>query len=397
MFPIMVFFNRIIGLNTPPEQSAWLWGARKTGKSTVLRNVLPDSHCFDLLDSDLFLAYSKRPALFREHVLALEPAKRARPIVIDEVQKIPALLDEVHYLIERHRLSFMLCGSSARKLRRGHANLLGGRAWRFEMYPLVYKEIPEFDLLRALQYGLIPSHYLSTDPKRSLQSYISDYLQLEIQQESLTRNLPAFSRFLDSASFSANELVNYSTIARDVGVDAKTIKEYYQILVDTLLGYFVPPFRTNRKRQEISAAPKFYFFDVGLASALTKRRFEQLKGDEAGKAFENFILMELVAYKSYRNQEFVINFWRTKSGTEVDFVLQFPVGIFAIEVKIARSVDKKELFGLSALAKEVSLKRAVLVCLEPQRRVVPLEGGGAIEIFPFREFLDKLWSDHFFV
>jgi predicted AAA+ superfamily ATPase len=203
-------FNRIMELNLPPHQSAWLWGARKTGKSTFLRSTFPSSSYFDLLDSDLFLEYAKRPAVFREHVLALQEAQKQKVIVVDEVQKVPLLLDEVHYLIENHKLSFILCGSSARKLRHGHANLLGGRAWRYEMFPLSFIEIPNFNLLHALQWGLIPSHYLSPDPRRSMQSYVSDYLQLEVQQESLTRNLPAFSRFLDASAYSANQLVSHN-------------------------------------------------------------------------------------------------------------------------------------------------------------------------------------------
>ncbi len=384
-------FKRIIQLAVPPGQSAWLWGARKTGKSTFLRQNFSHSTIFDLLDSDRFLSYSKRPALFREEILALSEEERKYPIIIDEVQKIPPLLDEVHLLIETYKLSFILCGSSARKLKHGHANLLGGRAWRYEMFPLSYIEIPDFSLIRALQVGLIPSHYLSPDPKRALKSYVSDYLQLEIQQEGLIRNLPAFSRFLDAAAFSANELLNYSSIAREVGVDAKTVKEYFQILVDTLLGYFLPPLSLRKKRREILSTPKFYFFDVGLANILCKRNIEEPKGAEAGKAFENFILMELVACKSYQNKDFTLSFWRTKTGIEVDFILQESSTLIAIEVKISSSIDKKDCAGLVALQQETTVSRSIIICLEKRKRIVTFESC-PIEIMPFSEFLTELWS-----
>jgi len=319
------------------------------------------------------------------------PAQRQQPIIIDEVQKIPLLLDEVHLMIERDKLSFILCGSSARKLKRGQANLLGGRAWRFLLHPLSAREIPDFDLLRALQWGLLPSHYLSQRPKRSLNAYVMDYLNEEIKAEGLTRNLPAFSRFLDVVGFSVGELVNYSNIARDVGVSSKTVKEYFQILVDTYLAYLVEPLALRGGRQVITATPRFYLFDTGVANRLAKRSIATLAGSEAGRAFENLVLMELLASRSYLEQDHDIRFWRTKNGLEVDFILTGR-DMVAIEVKLSSRVDRAQLKGLLAFCKEQRPKRAWVVSLERRKRVLKTEGLPDIEVLPFQEFLDELWG-----
>jgi len=389
----MDYFTRKLNLSLPAGQSAFLWGARKTGKSTFLRKHFAASAYFDLLSSELFLSYSKRPSLFREHVLALPDAAKGQPIVIDEAQRVPLLFDEVHRLIEDKHLSFILCGSSARKLKRGRANLLGGRAWRYELSPLVSDEIPEFDLLQALNTGLVPSHYLSSEPQRSLQAYVADYLQEEIRAEGLTRNLPAFSRFLDAVGFSANQLVNYTNIARECGVDAKTAKEYFQILVDTHIGYLLEPFVRSRGRQVITATPKFYLFDVGVTNRLTGTRIGALRGAEAGRAFENFIHMELVAYNSYRQKEVALNYWRTKTRLEVDFVLSNTDNIVAIEAKIGKHFNKADFRGLNAILEQEPQARAYLVCNENRPRVVELGGSREVHVLPFREFLARLWAD----
>ncbi len=384
-------FTRLLPLDLPPGQSAFLWGPRKSGKTTLLRERFPDSAYFDLLDSDLYLDLLRRPARLRELVAGLMPAQRQQPIIIDEVQKIPLLLDEVHLMIERDKLSFILCGSSARKLKRGQANLLGGRAWRFLLHPLSAREIPDFDLLRALQWGLLPSHYLSQRPKRSLNAYVMDYLNEEIKAEGLTRNLPAFSRFLDVVGFSVGELVNYSNIARDVGVSSKTVKEYFQILVDTYLAYLVEPLALRGGRQVITATPRFYLFDTGVANRLAKRSIATLAGSEAGRAFENLVLMELLASRSYLEQDHDIRFWRTKNGLEVDFILTGR-DMVAIEVKLSSRVDRAQLKGLLAFCKEQRPKRAWVVSLERRKRVLKTEGLPDIEVLPFQEFLDELWG-----
>ena len=233
----MAIFDRILNIKLPPKQSAFLWGARKTGKSTYLKTRFPDSIVFDFLKTDFYFKISRNPALLRELISAKNKTLLKYPIILDEVQKVPQVLDEVHWLIENRGLRFILCGSSARKLKRGQANLLGGRAWRYEMFPLVTAEIENFNLLRGLNQGLIPSHYLQDreDAKMSLTAYVQDYMKEEVFAEGLTRNVPAFSRFFDAVGYTHGELTNYTNIARDCGVDSKTVKEYYQILIDTLM------------------------------------------------------------------------------------------------------------------------------------------------------------------
>lgn len=378
--------KRYLSLKLPPRQSAFLWGPRKTGKTTYLKDRFPRSLVYDFLKTDLFLEFSKRPALLREQLLAKDDGVLRYPIILDEVQKVPQLLDEVHWLIENKGLSFILCGSSVRKLKRGHANLLGGRAWRYEMFPLVSSEIKKMELLRILNHGMIPAHYLQSQGyQRSLKAYVQDYLKEEVFAEGLVRNVPAFSRFFDAIGYSHGELTNFSNIARDCAVDSKTVKEYYQILVDTLLGTFLKPFKKRQSRQVISKASKFYLFDVGVAGVITGRYLRQEKGEQFGRAFEHFILMELNAHRSYRELDYPINFWRTKSGIEVDFVLAG--GETAIEVKGKQKVDKTDLRGLFAFVEEYAPKKAIVVCNEKTERVYK-----GIRIMPWKKFLQELWD-----
>jgi uncharacterized protein len=381
----MVSIDRVLRIELPKRQSAFLWGPRKTGKSTYLRAAFPRSLTFDLLQTDVMLALARRPALLRERLLAADPARLAHPVILDEVQKVPALLDEVHWLIENRGLRFILCGSSARKLRRGRINLLGGRAWRYEMHPLASVEVPDLDLLRALNRGLVPSHYLSPEYRRSLAAYVVDYLKEEVFDEGLTRNVAAFSRFFDAVGFSHGDLTNYANIARDCGVDAKTVKEYYQILVDTLLGTFVEPWKKRQERQVIGKAAKFYLFDVGVAGAIAGRHVAQERGEPFGRALEHFVLMEILAHRSYRDLGYGVHFWRTKSGLEVDFVLG--EGEVAVEVKGTSRVDSSDLRSLRAFMEDNRPRRAVVVCNEPAPRVS--EG---IDVLPWREFLARLWA-----
>jgi predicted AAA+ superfamily ATPase len=306
-------------------------------------------------------------------------------VILDEVQKVPALLDEVHWLIENRGLRFVLCGSSARKLKRGGVNLLGGRAWRYAMHPLVSIELESVDLLRVLNRGLVPAHYLDPEYERSLKAYVVDYLKEEVLEEGLTRNVAAFSRFLEAVGYSHGDLTNYSNIARDCGVDSKTVKEYYQILVDTLLGAFVEPWKRKQERQVIGKAPKFYLFDVGVAGALSGRHIREERGEAFGRALEHFVLMEILAHRSYRDLDYGVHFWRTKSGLEVDFVLGD--GEVAVEVKGASRADPSDLRSLYAFSGDNRPRQAVLVCNERAPRRV--EG---IEILPWREFLARLWA-----
>jgi predicted AAA+ superfamily ATPase len=362
-----------------------LWGPRKTGKTTYLRNLFPGSLVYDFLKTDLFLEFSKKPSLLREQLLAKNSEVLNFPVILDEVQKVPQLLDEVHWLMENKHLRFILCGSSARKLKRGKANLLGGRAWRYEMFPLVTAELLEPGLLSILNRGLIPAHYLQDGYAKSLRAYTQDYLKEEVFDEGLTRNIPAFSRFFDAMGFSHGELTNFSNIARECGVDSKTVKEYYQILSDTLLGDFVEPFKKRQNRQVISRTPKFYLFDVGVAGAITRRRVVQERGVDFGKAFEHFVLMELRAYNSYYEVGYAINFWRTKSGVEVDFVLGG--GEVAIEVKSSARVDNRDLRPLNTFMEIFSPRKAIVVCTEKEERLA-----GKVRIMPWRKFLQDLWK-----
>ncbi len=377
--------KRILNIDLPPRQSAFLWGPRKTGKSSYLKARFRYSLVYDFLQTDLFLEFSKKPSLLRERLLAKDDDVLNYPVILDEVQKIPQILDEVHWLIENKGLRFILCGSSARKLKRGKANLLGGRAWRYEMFPLVTAELENLNLLRVLNRGMIPDHYLKESYKKALRAYTQDYLKEEVFDEGLTRNIPAFSRFFDAMGYSHGELTNYSNIARECGVDSKTVKEYYQILVDTLLGTMVEPFKRRQNRQVITRAAKFYLFDVGVAGAITKRHLEEEKGELFGKAFGHFIFMEIAAHNSYNELDYEINFWRTKSGLEVDFVLGR--GEVAIEVKGATRVEKRDLRPLNAFIEEYSPRKALLLCNEREERV-----HGRIRIMPYRNFLRALWE-----
>jgi len=380
--------SRMLDIRLPRQQSAFLWGARKTGKTTYLKKRFPNSIVYDFLKTDLFFEFSKQPSLLRERLLAKNRATLKEPIILDEVQKIPQVLDEVHWMIENKGLRFVLCGSSARKLKKGHVNLLGGRAWRYEMFPLVSREIGKANLLRVLNHGLIPLHYLQNDEdcKKSLGAYVQDYLREEVFAEGLTRNIPAFSRFFDAFGYSHGELTNYSNIARDCGVDSKTVREYYQILVDTLLAVRIEPFKKRQSRQVITKASKYYMFDVGVAGYLIKRHLAELKGAEFGKAFEHFLLMEIVAYRSYTGKNFAINFWRTKSGIEVDFVLG--MGEIAIEIKGSGRIDRKDMNGIESFTETFSPKKSIIVCTEKEKRV-----HGKIEIMPWEIFLEQLWSE----
>ena len=379
--------KRTLNIDLPQGQSTFLWGPRKVGKSTYLKEKFPESIVYDFLKTDLFLDFSRKPSLLREQLLACSAEKLKFPIILDEVQKIPSILDEVHWLIENKGLYFILCGSSARKLRRGQANLLGGRAWRYQLHPFVSQEIEDFSLIRALNQGLIPTHYFQEahHAQKSLRSYIHDYLQEEVFAEGLTRNVPAFSRFFEAMSYSLGELVNYTNIARDCGVDSKTVKEYYQILVDTLMGTFVCPFKQRQSRSIITKAPKFYLFDVGVAGMLTKRTIVEERGKEFGRAFEHFILMELLAYRSYKDLDFKIEFWRTKTGLEVDFILD--QGSVAIEVKGKSRIDKKDFHPIRAFREEFPDGKSFIVCHEAAERVY-----GKTRVVPWRDFLDQLWQ-----
>lgn len=373
-------YARALDIDLPPGQSAFLWGARQTGKSTYLRAHFPRSVYLDLLDFDVRLPLSARPTRLGEQLESV-PETCTGPVVIDEIQKVPGLLDEVHRLIESRGLSFILCGSSARRIRRAGVNLLGGRAWRFEMFPLTHAEVPGFHLLTALNDGLLPGIYGRRHARRSLSAYLRDFLAHEIIGEALTRNTDAFMRFFEALRFSHGELLNYASIARDCGVAAKTVRTYFEILEDTLLGYLIQPFHRRTGRQSISAAPKFYLFDVGVAGQVCGRRLTEAAGTEFGRAFEHFVLMEIVAARSYQEKDFPIQFWRTKTGLEVDFVLNRG----EVAVKVKGRVRRGDLRPMRAFREDFGPRRAIIVTAERDRRRVD-----GIDVIPYQDFLMEL-------
>jgi predicted AAA+ superfamily ATPase len=377
----------------PKKQSAFLWGARQTGKSAFLKIHFKDSVYYDLLDNRELVRFLKSPGLLREEVLALDAGALAKPIIIDEIQKAPELLNEVHWLIENSQAQFILCGSSARKLNTQTTNLLGGRAWKFYFYPLTFVEIDDFDLLKALQHGLIPNHYLSEQEFifEHLEAYIDIYLTDEIRNEGLVRNLAGFAKFLDVIGLTNGEMINASNIARDCGIDRATVQGFYQILVDTLLGYFISPFHKKIKRDLVQSTPKFYLFDVGVANYLARQPVMALKGNVAGKSFEHYIFMELIAYLNIsRHKHCDISYWRTKTGLEVDFILGNAQ--VAIEVKISEQVHKQDLNGLIAFCEEHPNTKPIVVSQDKRARQLVINDQLNIMIMPWQSFLKKLWK-----
>jgi predicted AAA+ superfamily ATPase len=381
---------RKIPINLPGNQSAFLWGARKTGKTTLLRQRFPKSLWFDFLDTHLYFELLKSPWLFRETIcqkLDSNEISADTPVILDEVQKVPQILNEVHWLIENNGLAFIMSGSSAVKLRRGHANLLGGRAWRFELHPITFQEIPDLNLLHAMNNGLLPAHYCSDNARKSLEGYIEDYLTEEIKSEGLTRNLTTFSRFTDLLGFCNGELINFTSIGRDCGVNVKTVQHYFEILTETHLGTMVEPFGKHQKRTTLTNTPKFYLFDLGIAAYLSKTTFEAERGSAFGKAFEHFIFGELKAHCSYSGLCYPVRFWRTTTGNEVDFILGD--GEIAIEVKGGQGmVDKSYCRHLLRFNEEFKPRRMIIVCNES----LPRKREDGIEILPWRVFLQKLWA-----
>jgi len=362
-------------------ESYFLWGPRQTGKSTLLKKLYPDSLWFDLLKTDVFLLFQRNPSQLREIIISSQPIK---PVIIDEIQKIPALLDEIHWLIENSGVRFVLSGSSPRKIIRSQANLLGGRALRYELFPLVSTEIPDFDLIRALNNGLLPRHYLSENPQKMISAYIGNYLKDEIMAEARIRNVTVFSRFLEVAAFSNGEMVNYSNIASECGISAPTVREYFQILQDTLTGRFLPSFQKRPKRRVI-LAPKFYYFDVGIVNNLLRRGRIELGSEIFGNAFEHFIYQELYAHSHYSGIGYPIYYWRTASQIEVDFVLGDHE--VAIEVKSTANANPRHAKGLISFSEEYKVKMLILVTNDLFPRQM-----GKVLVLPWKIFLQRLWE-----
>ena len=371
-------YKRILNLsNLLDKKSFFLFGPRGTGKTTLIRHTLPDASVIDLLEIKTFREYLKNPSIIGEQ--KLNPI-----VVIDEVQKLPEILDEVHRLIEEKKITFLLTGSSARKLKRGGANLLAGRAWWAELFPLTAIEIPDFDLITYLNRGGLPSVYPSNDYVEELRAYTALYLKEEIQNEALTRKVAQFSEFLDLMALSNGEEISYQSIAGDCGVSANSIKNYVQILEDTLVAFQLTGFNKTRKRKAISRS-KLYFFDIGVTNSLANRG-EILEGSELfGKAFEHFIMLEIRAFISYLRKNTRMYYWRSTSQFEVDVILD---NQWAIEIKSAASIQDKHLKGIKALKEEGIIRNYAVVSCDRNERITK----DNITIFPWKIFLDKLWK-----
>jgi predicted AAA+ superfamily ATPase len=371
------------GLRLPPagRETFFLWGPRQTGKTTLLRQAYPDAMWVDLLKADEYRRYLEHPERLREELGSGPPP---RQLVIDEVQKVPALLDEVHWLHEHRKIRFALCGSSARKVRRGGANLLGGRAVRYELHGLTAAELgTDFNLVRLLNHGYLPGLYDSDRPDRLLAAYVGDYLKEEVAAEGLVRNLPVFSSFLTAAALSDGCLVNFANIGRDCGVSGHTVKEHFRILEDTLLGRWLPA-HTRRPKRRVIGSPKFYFSDVGVVNQLARRGRMGPGGELFGKAFENWVFHELSAANAYLETYAELSYWRLAGGTEVDFIIG-PMAV-AIEAKASSRITADHLKGLRSLRDDHPRARRVVVCLEPKRRLT--EDG--IEILPVEVFVQTV-------
>ena len=377
-------YKRLLDLPRSPQTSFFLWGPRQTGKTTLLKACYPDAWRIDLLKTDELVRYLKQPSLLREQVASL-PAKTL--VVVDEIQKAPVLLDEIHYLIQERQTVFALCGSSARKVRRGHANLLGGRAVRYELLGLVAEELgDDFTIERFVNTGPLPEHYGARDPALRLRSYVDDYLREEILQEGLTRQLPVFSDFLRLAAIGDTEVLNIANVAREAGMAASTVRDHYTILVDTLMGAFLPAFTLRPKRRTVQA-PKFYFRDIGVVNHLARRGAVQPGSELFGKAFENWVFHELSAHSRYSQRFYELSYWRLSSGIEVDFILG-PAAV-AIEAKGKSRVNAEDLKGLRNFKKDFpQMRESIVVCLEKRPRVT--EDG--VRILPHREFARMLWE-----
>lgn len=362
------------------EKSHFLFGPRQTGKTSLVTSTLSNARIYDLLDTSVYLSLSQNPSRLEQELTPLDEI-----IVIDEIQRLPELLHEVQRLIEKRKLRFLLTGSSARKLRRGGVNLLGGRARTKHLHPLVRRELgKDFNLRHALSTGLIPSIYLSENPNQDLQAYTGMYLQQEIIAEAATRNIPAFSRFLKVAAHCNATVVNYTNVANDAQVPRTTVYEYFDILKDTLVIHEVLAWKRSVKRKPLVSS-KFYFFDVGVVASLQQRTFVP-GSTEYGEAFETYIAHELRAYSDYVSGE-PVSFWRSASGYEVDFLIGDHT---ALEVKAKHTIGPQDVKALSALAEEKKLKNYLCVCFETRARTIE-----KIKILPYEQFLDTLWEGEY--
>lgn len=374
-------YKRILEIENMLDEGNFLLGARQTGKSTLLQERFPDSICYDLLKSDLRKRFKKNPELLRE-ILEGKPAGTL--VIIDEVTKVPELLDEAHWLMVNRGIRFVLCASSARKLKKSSSNTLGGRAVPIPFYPLVSAEIPDFDIYRAVQNGMIPRHYLIDNAWKRIGAYVDLYMKEEIREEALVKDFDAFERFLEVAAISDGEILNYENIATDCGVSAKTVASYFQILYDTLIGYEVPAYRKVIQRKLVQA-PRFYYFDVGVANYLLGRRSLKRGTDEFGHAFEHLVIQEIIAYLGYSGSDEKLTYWRTYTGLEVDAVLGDAK--VAVEIKSVEEIKTKHRKGLKAFGEEHPECRQIIVSLDKLTR-----HSNGIDLMYVTDFFNALWK-----
>jgi len=364
------------------RKSFFLFGPRATGKSTLIKQQLQISaSIIDLLDSRLYLKLLDAPYELESIINSKQAGKI---IVIDEIQRVPELLNEVHRLIENRKMTFLLTGSSARKLRRGKANLLAGRVWEANLFPLTWQEISNFDLQRYLRYGGLPAVYLSDYPDEELDAYVNTYLKEEIMAEGLIRKLPPFARFLKTIALANTEMINFSKIANDCQVPPSTVTEYIGLLEDTLVGFLLPAWTASRKRKAI-AKGKFYFFDTGVTHTLAGTKTLDRNSNLYGKSFEQFIGMEIRAFLNYRRKGAELSYWRSTHGYEVDFLIRQEI---AVEVKASKKITKRDFKGLKALKEEGVFKKYILVSQDP----INTSDGNVSTVY-WKKFLDDLWSD----
>jgi len=378
-------YKRLFDVKSKLDEGMFLFGARQTGKSTLLKERFKGEIYYDLLDPELRKFFKRNPNALKD---ALWEKPAGTLVIIDEIQKVPELLDIVHTLMVEKGLHFILSGSSARKLKRSGANTLGGRAIPEALYPLVWPEVTDFQLDRAVQNGMIPRHYMVPDATKRLKGYVEVYLNEEIREEGEVRELDAFERFMEVAAISDGEILNYTNIASDCGVSTKTVQSYFQILYDTLIGYEIPAYRKVVKRR-ILQAPKFYYFDVGLANYLMGRYSLKRGTDDYGHAFEHLILQEIIAYKGYNDKKDIISYWRTYDRKEVDVVIGDAK--VAIEIKSSEQVKTKYKAGLRAFKEEHPDCRLMLVSLEHVTRKAE-----DIEMVYVTDFLKMLWNGKIF-
>ncbi|MBU4484378.1 AAA family ATPase [bacterium] len=381
-------YKRAIHLDIPINPikgsgAIFLWGLRGVGKTTLLKERYKKSKYIDLLDTDLQTELKIRPKILREEILA----DKSEFVIIDEIQKVPELIDEVHWLLENTPTKLILCGSSARKLKKSGGNLLGGRAVAYELFPLTNFEIGKADLDKILNVGTIPLHYMSGNSKPLLKAYVNNYIKEEIIDEALTRNVPSFAKFLNIVALTHGQLLNYSNVGREAGVSPNTVREYYQILKDTLMGFELAPWKKKKTRKLIETA-KFYLNDVGIANYLNPEIKEVVEGtDIYGNAFEHFMIQEVRAYLAYRQKDYSLSFWRTTSGLEVDLIIgNFDV---TIEFKSTQKIRLEHFKGTRALKEENKAGRSLIVSRDKAFRKTE----DSIELLHWEEFCKKLWSD----